>query len=99
MKTASISELKNRLSAYVDLVRQGETVLLTDRDRPVARIVPLEPGSKASDDSRLADLERRGILRRARRTGTARLLLSAPPRLPGGVSVLEALLEDRRTGR
>lgn len=41
MKTASISELKARLSAYVDAVREGEEVLVTDRGRPIARIGPV----------------------------------------------------------
>lgn len=38
MKTASISVAKNRLSAFVDLVRAGETVTITDRGTPVARL-------------------------------------------------------------
>ncbi|MCC6212947.1 MAG: type II toxin-antitoxin system prevent-host-death family antitoxin [Burkholderiales bacterium] len=97
MKTASISELKDRLSAYVDLVRQGEIVVLTDRNRPVAQIVPLEPGTSESDASRLAELERKGMVRRARKPPMRSL---APPvRLPEGVSVLEALLEERHGGR
>ena len=37
MKTATISEVKNRLSAYLRAVRAGETVLILDRDQPVAR--------------------------------------------------------------
>ncbi|MFI5312233.1 MAG: type II toxin-antitoxin system Phd/YefM family antitoxin, partial [Gemmatimonadales bacterium] len=33
MKTASISELKARLSAFLDIVREGDEVLVTDRGR------------------------------------------------------------------
>jgi prevent-host-death family protein len=36
MKSASISTLKNNLSAYLDLVREGETVVITDRGRRAA---------------------------------------------------------------
>ncbi|WP_369294471.1 type II toxin-antitoxin system Phd/YefM family antitoxin, partial [Klebsiella pneumoniae] len=36
MEKATISELKNRLSAYLKKVRAGHTVLILDRDRPVA---------------------------------------------------------------
>jgi prevent-host-death family protein len=96
MKRASISEVKNHLSAYVDLVRNGETVLLTDRNRPVARIVPLELGNVA-DEARLAELERSGVLRRAMKPPLK--VLPTPVKLPAGVSVLEALLEERRGGR
>jgi prevent-host-death family protein len=39
MKQTSISDLKARLSSYLDAVREGEEVLVTDRGRPIARIV------------------------------------------------------------
>jgi len=39
---AKISELKARLSAYLDAVRRGETVIVLDRKTPVARLVPIE---------------------------------------------------------
>lgn len=41
MKTTSVSELKSRLSAYLAEVQRGEEILIKDRNRPVARIVPL----------------------------------------------------------
>ncbi len=41
MTTTSISELKARLSAYLDLVRQGDEVLVTDRGRVIARLSPV----------------------------------------------------------
>ncbi|MEN8151525.1 MAG: type II toxin-antitoxin system prevent-host-death family antitoxin [Planctomycetota bacterium] len=40
----NISELKAKLSAYLDRVRKGETVTILDRKTPIARIVPLEEG-------------------------------------------------------
>ena len=36
MKSASVSETKNRLSALLDEVRRGETVLITHHGKPVA---------------------------------------------------------------
>ena len=99
MKTASISEAKNRLSAYIDLVRKGETVLITDRDRPVARLVPLEPAGTSDEENWLQALERKGLIRRARKRGPSKLLLKSPVRLPAGMSVLRALLDERRGGR
>ena len=44
MKRANISQLKNKLSAFVAEARAGETVLILDRQTPVARLVPLEGG-------------------------------------------------------
>lgn len=97
MKTASISEAKNRLSALLDRVRKGETVLISDRGRPVAQLAPLAANSTESALSRLADLERRGVVRRARTKPRRRL--PPPVVLPPGSSVLAALLEDRDLGR
>lgn len=39
MKTASISQIKNQLSALIEQVRQGEMIVITDRDRPLAKLV------------------------------------------------------------
>lgn len=99
MKTASISEAKNALSALIDRVRKGETVVITDRSRPVAQLAPLDATTKVGTDAWLADLERKGIIRRPKRKGVPGCLLRPPIRLPEGVSVLEALLEERRNGR
>jgi antitoxin (DNA-binding transcriptional repressor) of toxin-antitoxin stability system len=40
MKAVNIGDLKARLSAHIKLVRAGEEVLVCDRDKPVARIIP-----------------------------------------------------------
>jgi antitoxin (DNA-binding transcriptional repressor) of toxin-antitoxin stability system len=99
MKIASISQTKNQLSALLDLVKQGETVLIMDRDRPVARLEPVTPASGEETEARLLELEREGIIRRARRRAPSKLLLSPPPKAKGGASALEALLADREEGR
>jgi prevent-host-death family protein len=40
MRTVNIGTLKNQLSAYLRYVRNGEEVIVRDRNRPVARILP-----------------------------------------------------------
>jgi prevent-host-death family protein len=57
MTTASISEAKAKLSALLDRVKAGETVTITDRGVPVARIVPLNGASEVDWDARLERLE------------------------------------------
>jgi prevent-host-death family protein len=42
-----VRELKARLSAYLAAVQQGKEVVVTDRGRPVARIVPVDAGAEA----------------------------------------------------
>ena len=55
--------LKNKLSEYVRLVAGGETVLITDRDRVVAELVPPTKGrAETVDDLALAELVRQGWL-------------------------------------
>lgn len=55
--------LKNKLSEYVRLANAGETILITDRDRVVAELVPPAAGrSQMVDDAVLADLVRAGCL-------------------------------------
>ena len=99
MKTASISEAKNGLSALIDRVRKGETVVITDRNQPVAQLAPLDAGSKTGTDAWMAGLERKGIVRRAKRNGVPKFLLRPAVPLPMGVSVLTALLEARGEDR
>ncbi|MBA2521703.1 MAG: type II toxin-antitoxin system Phd/YefM family antitoxin [Solirubrobacterales bacterium] len=93
MRVASITEAKNGLSALLDLVRGGETVVIVDRGRPVARLESAADGSDAA--GRLARLERLGLVRR----GTGQVvpeLLQPPPEAEGGTGALEALLDERR---
>jgi prevent-host-death family protein len=40
MRTVNISDLKAHLSAHIERVRDGEEVLVCDRNQPVARIIP-----------------------------------------------------------
>jgi prevent-host-death family protein len=93
MKTASVSHTRNHLSALLDQVRQGETVVITDHDRPVARITSIEATDVSSG---LGLLERKGVVRR----GTGRRCPLARPLLPAGkVSAVALLLEERAQGR
>ncbi len=41
MKRVKIAELKDQLSRHLRAVEQGAEVEVTDRDRPIARIVPV----------------------------------------------------------
>lgn len=100
MKGASVSEARNSLSALLDRVRHGETVLITDRGRAVARLEPVARGEAAGEDAgRLDRLERAGIVRRAARGRLAEIARSPPPGAAPGADVVEALLEERRSGR
>jgi prevent-host-death family protein len=99
MKKASISETKNRLSELLERVRRGETILITDRDRPVARLEPVDSARPAEVEGRLGRLERAGVLRLGR-GGLIEHIVSQPaPRPKKGASAVAALLEERGSGR
>lgn len=98
MKKARIAELKNNLSRYLDHVRGGGSVLVLDRDQPVAQILPLQSTVKGARvyEERLARLERRGLIRRGAGGLPDWLGRRRPPRLRG--SVLKDLLNEREGG-
>jgi len=96
MLVSSISEAKNKLSALLDRVRAGETVVIADRGVPVAR---LEPITSAAEDpgGRLARLERAGIVRAGQGGAVEEIGSVKPPR--ARASGVTALLQERRSGR
>lgn len=95
MKEAKISDVKNRLSRYLALVRKGEVVRILDRDRPIAQIVPIgEPaGGRPVGSEALGEMERKGLIRRGSGRIPREILDENPPGKPCGV--LEALLDER----
>ncbi len=98
MKVASIAETKNHLSELLDRVKRGHSVLITERGRPVARLVPIEPSD--DPDGRLERLERQGLIRRGRPSSeTRKLILSSAPKTTDGSSIVDVVLEERREGR
>jgi len=96
MKTAAVSKLKAYLSEYLNQVKAGNEVLITDRGKPVARLMPISP-TKAPRES-LARMEKQGLIR----LGSGKLPKDfwTMPRAedPEGL-VLKALLEEREEGR
>jgi prevent-host-death family protein len=98
MKRASITQLKAKLSEYLEVVKTGEEVLVTDRGRAVARITPVRGVERV--DAHLETLIRTGRVRLPRSARPLRLdrLLAGAPRDPDGRS-LAALLGERRERR
>lgn len=63
MDKAAVSRLKARLSEYLAKVKAGEEVVVTERGRPVARLIPVEAGEESGEQGRLLALERAGEIR------------------------------------
>ena len=96
MKTAAVSELKARLSEYLNQVKAGMEILITDRGKPVARLVPLSRPKDLKES--LVRMEKEGLIR----IGSGKLpknfwRMHRPDDSNG--MVLKALLDEREAGR
>ena len=56
MKTVNIGTLKNKLSSYLQDVRNGEEVIVQDRKKPIARIVPIKSTDFTNEELYLASI-------------------------------------------
>lgn len=83
MKRVKIAELKDQLSKYLRAVERGAQVEVTDRNRPIARIVPVD-----EDDARVS------ALRPKRPFSSIRSRRHKPAKWR--VSSTELLLEERQ---
>jgi prevent-host-death family protein len=97
METAAVSELKSSLSEYLSKVKVGEEILITERGKPVAKIIPLERGAKQLS-AHLDHLSRAGLVN----MGTGKLpkefwKMDRPKDKRG--KILKALLHEREEGR
>ena len=62
MEEVGLRELKNRLSVYVNRVKAGHAIIVTDRGEPVAEIRPVSAGASSFRRLSLDDLVRTGLL-------------------------------------
>ena len=89
METIGIRELKENLSRYMKKVKAGERIIVTDRKKEVAIIIPLE---KKDKEEKIFQLTQRGIAcwSGGKPTGMPSRIASR------GKSVSDAVIEDRR---
>ena len=104
MIQVSISEIKNRLSYYLRLVRGGEQIEILDRKTPLARIIHVSQSeTQANETPWIKEVERLGIVMPPQKKGFPRELIAEEnvvlTRRTAKASVLEALLEERNIGR
>jgi antitoxin (DNA-binding transcriptional repressor) of toxin-antitoxin stability system len=97
MRAVGLKVLKKKLSEYVRLAASGERILVMDRDRVVAELVPPEPHrGEFVHDALLAEAVRSGVI-----TPPAMRSPYLPPRLPIAKlwEILAELDEDRADRR
>ena len=94
MTVVGIRDLKNQLPKYLDLVRKGEQIIVTDRGKPIAVIHDLTGiEADAGQDEILASLASAGKVRLPVRVGRVKKFEGVSIR---GRSITETILEDRR---
>jgi len=94
-KSISVSRLKAHLSEHLRRVKAGETILITERGRPIGMMTPLPLSARSAD---IADLIEAGLMRPPKRPVDLEELFRDRPADAAG-SVRRALIEERRTGR
>ena len=109
MIRATISQLRNSLSAYLRRVHRGESILVMDRKVPVARLTPVggSPGVRQQrsayavsnreleDEAKLARLEAAGVLLPPATAGSAAELIQGWAPVVGA-GLVEAVIAARR---
>jgi prevent-host-death family protein len=89
METVGIRELKENLGRYMKKVRTGENIIVTDRKKEIAVIMPLE---KKQKEEKIYKLIRQGMVcwSGGKPVGMSARIISK------GKSVSSAVIEDRR---
>jgi len=96
-RSAAVARLKAGLSGYLARVKAGEEVIVTERGRPIARIVPLSRDAAATA-AQLAELARAGLVRIGSGRLPAGFWKMPRPSATRGAGV-KVLVEERRSGR
>jgi prevent-host-death family protein len=95
MKTTTVSKLKASLSEYLRSVKAGEEVLVTERGRPIAKLIP-SASSKSLPDH-LVEMEKQGLVK----LGSGKLpkgFWNLPrPKDPKGL-IVKAVIREREEG-
>jgi prevent-host-death family protein len=89
MTTVGVAELRQNLSRYLRLVEQGERLVVTDRNRPVAELGP-PPSTGAALDRLIAE---------GRVSRPSRPRMPEPLSLDGDAHALSRALTELRSDR
>jgi prevent-host-death family protein len=96
VNTAAVSKLKAHLSDYLNQVKAGAEILITDHGKPVARLVPLSRQKNPRES--LAKIEKQGLIKLGSGKLPKNFWTIPKPEDPKGL-IRSALLEEREEGR
>jgi prevent-host-death family protein len=95
MRTVNIAELKNRLSAYLTYAKAGEKIIIRDRNRPVAKLVPYVPVDATEEE---LELVAAGHMRMPEKRLNMDEFLKLPRPTVSGNADTQAVLDEREEG-
>ncbi len=93
MRTTNIAELKNHLSSFLADVKRGEEILISDRNKPIAKIVPLHNTSEFTAEE-LA-LAAAGVLRLPEESEVSEAFLKEKRPNLKGETAIKAVIDER----
>jgi antitoxin (DNA-binding transcriptional repressor) of toxin-antitoxin stability system len=98
MRSVNVSTLKAQLSAHLQLVRNGEELIVRDRNRPIARIVPCIAGDYTEQQQRLIAAGRL-IPPKVKRSAADQTPWPDPPGKTISDEVMRQVWQEERDGR
>ncbi len=89
MIAVGVKDLKNKLSYYLRMIKKGEKIVITEREKVIATIVPVE---RVDEDSKLLSLVKEGFAtwKGGKPVGSKQSIKIT------GKTVSEIVIEDRR---
>jgi len=96
MRSVNIAELKNKLSKYLGFAKEGEEIIIRDRNLPVAKLVPFSAAEVSEEELLLVAA---GKLRLPRTPLKLEALFKIPTGKVSGNQATQALLDDREASR
>jgi len=98
MRKATITQLKNELSELIEAAKNGEPVLIFDRNTPVVKMISALSSDvpKEADEAHLAKLERSGLVRRGDPKRFIKILKDNPPVVTKSkVDLVQSIIDER----
>ena len=93
MSTVGIRELKNHLTRYLRQTKHGEEIVVTERGKPIAVLMPIKSAKRATSlEARLATLAAQGRLTLPTRKPLKRIRTVKI----SGPTIAQTVIEDRR---
>jgi prevent-host-death family protein len=96
MRSVNIAELKNRLSTYLTYAKNGEVVVIRDRNLPVAKLIPFAAEDASEEELALVAA---GAMRLPEKPLDLDQLWMMPRAKVSGNAAIEAVLDERDEGR